>query len=296
MDGAFSGSPAAGDRDGLDIKSSQMPGGSQLEYGDAEILENAYPLLFVDRHASTGVHGYGKFRSGAAFQSSFRAHNTETLVGNMTGTRAWFPTGGGAGGYPGATMRYVMHRADGTTEPIDIHHVGLALAPGDTFEMMTASGGGYGDPLDRDPAAVHRDIVESRIDPDIVRDVYGVILAAVGSGWRKRDLRPGRSRRRSTRTRPPRRSIRASPSAAISRCPNVRAKCSRLRQATGSRAARCSTPILMTAPAVRSRVRISTRPPAARCLSTSSARTTAPASKSCPGAGRALARTFPRKE
>jgi N-methylhydantoinase B len=181
MDGAFSGSPAAGDRDGLDIKSSQMPGGSQLEYGDAEILENAYPLLFVDRHASTGVHGYGKFRSGAAFQSSFRAHNTETLVGNMTGTRAWFPTGGGAGGYPGATMRYVMHRADGTTEPIDIHHVGLALAPGDTFEMMTASGGGYGDPLDRDPAAVHRDIVESRIDPDIVRDVYGVILAADGS-------------------------------------------------------------------------------------------------------------------
>jgi N-methylhydantoinase B len=177
MDGAFSGSPAAGDRDGLDIKSSQMPGGSQLEYGDAEILENAYPLLFVDRHASTGVHGYGRFRSGSAFQSSFRAHNTETLVGNMTGTRAWFPTGGGAGGYPGATMRYRMHRADGTTEPVDIHQVGLALAQGDTFEMITASGGGYGDPLDRDTAAVHRDIVEGRVDAEIVRDVYGVVLA-----------------------------------------------------------------------------------------------------------------------
>jgi N-methylhydantoinase B len=99
----------------------------------------------------------------------------------MTGTRAWFPTGGGAGGYPGATMRYVMHRADGTTEPIDIHHVGLALAPGDTFEMMTASGGGYGDPLDRDPQAVYRDIIEARVDADIVRDVYGVILAVDGS-------------------------------------------------------------------------------------------------------------------
>lgn len=181
MDGAFSGSPAAGDRDGLDIKSSQMPGGSMLEYGDAEILENAYPLLFVDRHASTGAHGYGRFRSGAAFQSSFRAHNTETLVGNMTGTRAWFPTGGGAGGYPGATMRYIMHRADGTTEPVDIHQVGLKLAPGDTFEMITATGGGYGDPLDRDPEAVHRDIVENRVDPAIARDVYGVALAPDGS-------------------------------------------------------------------------------------------------------------------
>jgi N-methylhydantoinase B len=181
IDGAFSGSPAAGDRDGLDIKSSQIPGGNMLEFADAEILENAYPLLFVDRHASSGVHGYGRFRSGAAFQGSFRAHETETLVGNMTGTRAWFPTGGGAGGYPGATMRYFVNRADGTREPIDIHHVGLALAPGDTFEMITATGGGYGDPLDRAPEAVRRDIAERRVDPAIAREVYGVVFAKDGS-------------------------------------------------------------------------------------------------------------------
>ena len=181
IDGAFSGSPAAGDRDGLDIKSSQMPGGSMLEFADAEILENAYPLLFVDRRTSSGVHGYGEFRSGSAFESSFRAHNTDTLVGNMTGTRAWFPTGGGAGGYPGATMRYFINHADGTTEPVGIHQVGLELDAGDTFTMITASGGGYGDPLDRDAAAVHRDIVEGRVDPDIVRDVYGVVLAGDGS-------------------------------------------------------------------------------------------------------------------
>jgi N-methylhydantoinase B len=181
IDGAFSGAPAAADRDGLDIKSSQSPGGNQLEFADAEILENAYPLLFVDRHASTGVHGYGRHRSGSGYEGSFRAHNTDTLVGNMTGTRAWFPTGGGAGGYPGATMRYFVHRADGTVEPIDIHHVGLALGPGDIFEMKCASGGGYGDPLDREAAAVHRDIAENRVDPAIARDVYGVAFAADGS-------------------------------------------------------------------------------------------------------------------
>jgi N-methylhydantoinase B len=181
IDGAFSGSPAAADRDGIDIRSSQIPGGNQLEFADAEILENAYPLLFVDRHTSSGIHGYGRFRSGAGFQGSFRAHDTETLVGNMTGTRAWFPTGGGAGGYPGATMRYFVHRADGRTEPVDIHHVGLKLAPGDTFEMICASGGGYGDPLDRDPQAVHQDLSEQRVTAAIARDVYGVAFADDGN-------------------------------------------------------------------------------------------------------------------
>jgi N-methylhydantoinase B len=181
IDGAFSGSPAAGDRDGIDIKNSQVPGGNQLEFADVEILENAYPLLFVERRTSSGIHGYGRYRSGTGYQGSFRAHHSDTLVGNMTGTRAWFPTGGGAGGYPGATMRYFVHRADGRTEPIDIHQVGLKIAPGDTFEMICASGGGYGDPLDRDPKAVYRDIVEHRVDPEIARDIYGVAFAPEGS-------------------------------------------------------------------------------------------------------------------
>jgi hypothetical protein len=70
IDGAFSGSPAAGDRDGIDIKNSQVPGGNQLEFADVEILENAYPLLFVERRATSGIHGYGRFRSGAGYQGA----------------------------------------------------------------------------------------------------------------------------------------------------------------------------------------------------------------------------------
>jgi N-methylhydantoinase B len=181
IDGAFSGSPAASDRDGLDLKSSQNPGGNQLEFADAEILEAAYPLLFVERRLTTGHHGYGRHRSGAGYQGSFRAHNTDTLVGNMTGTRAWFPTGGGAGGLPGATMRYFVHHDDGGTEPIHIHKVGLSLLPGDTFEMICASGGGYGDPLDREPAAVQQDLADHRVTAEIARDIYGVVIGEDGS-------------------------------------------------------------------------------------------------------------------
>jgi N-methylhydantoinase B len=181
IDGAFSGSPAASDRDGIDIKSSQVPGGNQLEYADAEILEAAYPLLFLERRATTGIHGYGRFRSGAGCQQAFRAHNTDSLVGNMTGTRAWFPTGGAAGGFPGATMDFGLRHADGSREPVGIHQVGVALAPGDTFEMKCASGGGFGDPLDRDLAAMAADLADNRVDPAIATDVYGVVFADDGA-------------------------------------------------------------------------------------------------------------------
>ncbi len=180
IDGAFSGSPAASDRDGLDIKSSQVNIGNQLEFADAEVLESSYPLLFLERRTTTGFHGYGKHRSGAGCQESFQAHETDTLVGNMTGTRAWFPTGGAAGGYPGATMRYFLTRADGETEPVGIHQTGVALTPGDTFEMFCASGGGFGDPLDRDPKALARDLHENRVDPDVLRGIYGAVLTEGG--------------------------------------------------------------------------------------------------------------------
>lgn len=181
IDGAFSGSPAASDRDGLDIKNSQVPGGNQLEFADVEVLEAAYPLLFLERRATTGHHGYGKYRSGAGCQESFRAHNTDTLVGNMTGTRAWFPTGGAAGGYPGATMRYFLHRPGGVTEPVGIHQTGVALGEGDVFEMFCASGGGFGDPLDRDPQALASDLLDCRVDEATARDVYGAVIGKDGT-------------------------------------------------------------------------------------------------------------------
>lgn len=77
-------------------------------------------------------------------------------------------------------MRFFRRHADGQVEPIGIHQVGVAIAPGETFEMICATGGGYGDPLDRDPDAVQRDLDDQRVDPDAARDVYGVAFTPEG--------------------------------------------------------------------------------------------------------------------
>jgi N-methylhydantoinase B len=77
-------------------------------------------------------------------------------------------------------MRYFLTNADGETESIGIHQTGVALSPGDTFEMFCASGGGFGDPLDRDPKALAKDLADNRVDPETARTIYGAVLTDGG--------------------------------------------------------------------------------------------------------------------
>jgi N-methylhydantoinase B/oxoprolinase/acetone carboxylase alpha subunit len=47
--------------------------------------------------------------------------------------------------------------------------------------VRTGGGGGWGDPLDRDPEAVRHDVMEEYISPESARDTYGVILRKDGT-------------------------------------------------------------------------------------------------------------------
>ena len=50
------------------------------------------------------------------------------------------------------------------------------LSPGDLHYMSWQSGGGYGDPLLRDPKSVAYDVAEFRVSPESARNIYGVVL------------------------------------------------------------------------------------------------------------------------
>ena len=55
------------------------------------------------------------------------------------------------------------------------------LRPGDTLIIEAAGGGGYGDPLERDPERVRADLAEGYITPTRARDTYGVVFAEDGT-------------------------------------------------------------------------------------------------------------------
>ena len=64
-------------------------------------------------------------------------------------------------------------------EPLGVSaHV--TLQPGERIVSFTAGGGGYGPPLEREPARVRDDVIEGWISPTRARDVYGVVLNPAG--------------------------------------------------------------------------------------------------------------------
>ena len=60
------------------------------------------------------------------------------------------------------------------------------LRRGDVFHHEMSGGGGFGDPLDRDPDSVLRDVVEEKVTPEHAEREYGMVLVeSEGDGvWR----------------------------------------------------------------------------------------------------------------
>jgi N-methylhydantoinase B len=78
------------------------------------------------------------------------------------------------------------------------HHE-TELGGDDVYFTHWQGGGGYGDPLLRDPAAVAADLLAHKVSPAGVADVYGVVLTADGTvdteatGTRRTALRRSRA-------------------------------------------------------------------------------------------------------
>jgi N-methylhydantoinase B len=76
------------------------------------------------------------------------------------------------GGLEGSPNVAEVIRADGSREEYAVV-TALTVNEGDVIRIRTGNGGGYGDPRERDPAAVAEDVRNGLITPARARDVYG---------------------------------------------------------------------------------------------------------------------------
>lgn len=90
--------------------------------------------------------------------------------------RQFDPPKGLFGGRHGHTAASQVRHADGRIVELPSKFTSFKLMPGDVVEFRTACGGGYGDPLERDPAAVARDVRDELLGQDAARADYGVVL------------------------------------------------------------------------------------------------------------------------
>jgi N-methylhydantoinase B len=158
LDGNWVGSSASGERDGLPLAGSILGPDHGYSFTDIEILESWYPILISEKRSRPGVNGAGCHRAGGGNQMGFRPHGTAQLTGAMLGMRRWLPLEGASGGLPGNRTQFLVHRAGDRTEEVPTHASGIVIGEGDTFQFRCASGGGFGDPLERDPELVAGDV------------------------------------------------------------------------------------------------------------------------------------------
>ena len=142
-----------------------------------EYLESYYPMRIERWETVADTGGAGLHRGGNGVDVAYRFLEPGTIAihDDRWLTYPW----GVNGGEPGARGRKWIERADGTTEvlPSKIHDV--PVRPGDVLHFVTWGGGGWGDPLARDPELVAREVRRGLITADGARR-YGVVVGPDG--------------------------------------------------------------------------------------------------------------------
>lgn len=138
----------------------------------AEVAETRYGL-FVDRLAlNDAPGGEGEHRGGKGIVLEYRVRADDTHLTCAYSRFKHRPWAIG-GGLEGSSNYIEVVRRDGTSA---VHAVatGLRLDEGDVIRVVTGNGGGYGDPLRRDPKAVADDLENGYVTPERAQEVYGV--------------------------------------------------------------------------------------------------------------------------
>ena len=146
-----------------------------LMYRDSiEIAELKHPVEFKTLRLIPGTGGAGRHRGAPGTELIFGTkYNPMTVA--ITGDGRENPPKGVHGGHNG--IRASFFRVDSNGDETELPNgVQVVIAPGEWIRGIDNSGGGYGNPLERDPQRVLRDVLECWEISERARDVYGVVL------------------------------------------------------------------------------------------------------------------------
>jgi N-methylhydantoinase B len=171
-------------------------GGGTKSCPNVEWIERNFPVLYLFRRHAKDSAGAGKYRGGVGAETAFAINDApeRKIKGVAYGVVGIKNSGQGVfGGYPGAPAVVELSKGTKLRERIvqgsaldriedmggqmnSLPYCNFELTEDDVLYTRQSSGGGYGDPLERDVEMVLQDVVLGLVSTEAARDVYGVIV------------------------------------------------------------------------------------------------------------------------
>jgi N-methylhydantoinase B len=139
-----------------------------------EFLERYFPLVIERYETVPDSGGAGLHRGGNGINMVYRFLEPGVIA--IHDDRWFVPPWGVNGGEPGARARKILIKADGKEIILGNKVEDYPVVAGDQLRFITWGGGGWGDPLARDPALLAKEYSQGLVSAEGARR-YGVVLA-----------------------------------------------------------------------------------------------------------------------
>ena len=141
----------------------------------AEFTENRFPIIVEKLALRMDSGGAGLRRGGLGYEKHYRVLvDCHTIVTADRVRLGCYGVNGGKAGQPFCVTVDVHGKPKDLGGLVD----GEPLRAGQTMRVVTTGGGGWGDPLDREPDFVRIDVEQGRVSRKAAREDYGVVLRA----------------------------------------------------------------------------------------------------------------------
>jgi N-methylhydantoinase B len=155
-----------------------------------EIAELFFPVYCLERSLISDSGGPGKYRGGLASRQTWQIVGSDNASVSQLMTRTKHGAMGMNGGMPGKAGRAVLNPGEKNEKVISGRtpdgnwkmnfFSNLRIKDGDSYSAECPGGGGWGNPLERDPKAVMDDVLDGFVSRQKAKSEYGVVLTRKG--------------------------------------------------------------------------------------------------------------------
>jgi N-methylhydantoinase B len=143
-----------------------------------EFTETRFPLIIERLALATDSGGAGARRGGLGYLKEFRVLRDSAFL--CVADRAILSCWGLRGGKAGAPFRVTVDPGGPNERVLPGLVDDWPIRAGTLVRVETTGGGGWGDPLEREPEMVALDVRDGKVSAQAAREAYGVVLACVG--------------------------------------------------------------------------------------------------------------------